>query len=46
MELIKKIKQAETQSQEIIEQARARAAEQVEKGVQSRANRSELLRFV
>ena len=32
MELIKKIKQAEAQSQEIIEQAKAEAAKQVEKG--------------
>ena len=32
MELIKKIKKAETQAQEIIEQARIEAAEQAEKG--------------
>jgi vacuolar-type H+-ATPase subunit H len=36
MELIKKIKQTETQAQEIIEQAKARIAAQAEKGRSSR----------
>jgi vacuolar-type H+-ATPase subunit H len=36
MELIKKIKQAETQAQEIIEQAKAQAAAQAEEGRQRR----------
>ncbi len=36
MELIKKIKQTETQAQEIIEQAKARTATQAEKGRSSR----------
>lgn len=36
MELIKKIKQAETQAQQIIEQARAEAARQAEQGRLSR----------
>ena len=36
MELIKKIKHAETQAQQIIEQARAQAAAQVESGRVSR----------
>jgi len=36
MELIKKIKQAEAQAQEIIEQAKADAARQAEKGRESR----------
>jgi V/A-type H+-transporting ATPase subunit G/H len=42
MELIKKIKQAETQAQEIIEQARAQAAEQAEKARQGRRRSLEL----
>ena len=40
MELIKKIKQAETKAQQIIEQARVAAAERTEKG---RADRLEAL---
>lgn len=36
MELIKKIKEAEAQAQEIIEQARIEAAEQAEKGRENR----------
>jgi V/A-type H+-transporting ATPase subunit G/H len=40
MELIKKIKQAEAQAQEIIEQARIDATEQAEKG---RENRRQVL---
>jgi vacuolar-type H+-ATPase subunit H len=36
MELIKKIKKAEAQAQEIIEQARIEAAEQAEKGRENR----------
>ena len=40
MELIKKIKQAETEAQEIIEKANADAAKQAEKG---RANRLRIL---
>jgi len=36
MELIKKIKQSETQAQEIIEQARVEAAKQAEKGRENR----------
>lgn len=36
MELIKKIKKAETQAQEIIEQARIEAAEQAEKNRENR----------
>ena len=40
MELIKKIKQAEAQAREIIEQAKAEAARQAEKG---RENRLQLL---
>lgn len=36
MELIKKIKQAESQAQEIIDQAKAEAAKQVEQGRENR----------
>ncbi len=36
MELIKKIKQSEAQAQEVIEQAKAEAAKQAEKGRDNR----------
>ena len=42
MDLIKKIKQTEAQAQEIIEQARARVAEQAEKERRSRLETLEL----